>query len=172
MQAVVKILDSLERVYSLDPTRYYVSGLSMGGYGAWYLMMRFPERFAAAVPVCGAGDPKKSSLIANTPVWAFHGADDAVVPVNGSRDMISALQRTLATVKYTEYPASQKVGHASWVPAGETAGLADWVYQHSRNTVALASHPKVNGKGGWTYSNRALIRVLHRRQVLDFLGRR
>lgn len=137
MQAVVNILDSLGKEFSLDQDRYYVSGMSMGGYGTWYLLMKYPTKFAAAVPVCGAGDPKTASIIKDVPIWAFHSADDNVVPVTGSRDMITALKAEKGNPKYDEYAASLRYGHNSWDPASNTPGLAAWVLSQSKTTVSI-----------------------------------
>lgn len=147
MQGVMNILDSLEKKYSLDPSRYYASGISMGGYGTWYLLMKYPEKFAAAVPVCGAGDPLKAPAISRIPIWAFHAADDPVVPVAGSRDMIAALQKAGGAPKYTEYPVSQKVGHGSWEPASKTPGLAQWVFSQSNTVVSISPRPSLKRQG-------------------------
>lgn len=179
LQAVVKILDSLEKKYSLDPTRYYVSGISMGGYGTWYMSMNFPDRFAAAVPICGAGDPLKAPVISKLPIWAFHAADDPIVPVAGSREMISALEKAGGTPKYTEYPASQKVGHGSWEPASQNPALIPWVFSQSRSVVRIQSDPKPrtgareSGREGWQLSGGAMVAPLEVEQGLglDGLGR-
>ncbi|MDQ3001018.1 MAG: alpha/beta hydrolase-fold protein [Fibrobacterota bacterium] len=111
LEAVMNILDSLGREFSLDTDRFYVSGMSMGGYGSWYLLMKYPTKFAAAVPVCGGADPKTASSLKGTPIWAFHSADDGVVPVSGSRDIINQIQAEGGNPKYTEYPASLNYGH-------------------------------------------------------------
>lgn len=138
LQAVVEILDSLGKEFSLDPDRIYVSGISMGGYGTWYMILKFPDRFAAAIPVCGAGDNKKAASISKVPIWAFHAADDGTVPVAGSRDMVNALKPVSSVVKYTEYPASMGIGHGSWVPAGKTPELPSWLFNQAKVTVTSA----------------------------------
>lgn len=138
LRTVVAILDSLEREFTLDPDRIYVSGLSMGGYGTWDLVARYPARFAAAVAVCGAGDTARAKALKSLPIWAFHAEDDLVVPVKGSREMVAALRAAGGNVKYTEYPASQRVGHASWVPAGRDPGLTAWVFSQVRASTTLA----------------------------------
>ena len=73
------------RILAAAPPRFALTGLSMGGYGTWDLIARFPDRFAAAVPICGGGDPKTASQIKHIPIWAFHGALDSVVPPGQSR---------------------------------------------------------------------------------------
>jgi predicted peptidase len=129
LKIVLEIMDSLEREYSLDKDREYVVGLSMGGYASWDLTVRFPDRFAAAVPICGWGDTTKAARIKDLPIWAFHGDKDPTVNVSGSRDMIAALNRAGGHPKYTEYPG---VFHDSWVKAMKEPGLPPWVFQQKR----------------------------------------
>jgi len=171
MQGVLKILDSLETVYSLDLSRIYASGLSMGGYGAWYLLMKYPNRFAAAVPVCGAADTAKASSIAGIPVWAFHAADDNVVPVKGSREMINALRAAGGSPKYTEYPASQRYGHDSWTPAAATPGLVQWVFAQSRTVVSIRPLEGREAAGRSGVPSVLGFRFLEGSRSLDLLGR-
>ena len=150
MQGAVNILDSLEKKYSLDANRYYVSGISMGGYGAWYLLLMYPQRFAAGVPVCGGADTSRGPAIAKVPVWAFHAEDDGAVPVKGTREMIAAMRKAGGNPKYTEYPAAQRIGHESWVPAAQRTDLVPWVYSQARfvTTLSPLRHAKP-GKNQW-----------------------
>jgi predicted peptidase len=148
MQGVVAILDSLGREFSLDPDRIYVTGLSMGGYGTFDIVTRYPNRFAAAYSVCGAGDPRKAPAIAALPVWAVHAADDPTVPVAGSRDMINALKQAGAQPKFTEYPVSQRIGHGAWVPAAKEPGLVAWMYSQVRAPVSAIRISPIRGKDG------------------------
>jgi len=100
----------------------------MGGYGTWDLITRFPTRFAAAIPICGAGDPSKSPLLVNLPLRVFASSDDSVVPVSGSRNMvdaINALGQNDRAGYYTEYTNQ---GHSSWVNAYNTPGLVSWLF--------------------------------------------
>ena len=95
------ILDSLAREFSIDTNRIYVTGLSMGGYGTWDLIVRFPERFAAAIPMSGGGDVGSVHLGIGVPIWDFHGALDPAVPVGNSRELIGALHDLGRPVIYT-----------------------------------------------------------------------
>jgi predicted peptidase len=109
-----EITDMVQLKYQgIDPHRLYVTGLSMGGYGTWEAIERWPDYFAAAAPLSGAGDPSKAASLAHLPIWAFHGAQDTVVPVSGSRDMIQAILRAGGHARYTEYPND---GHDLWGP--------------------------------------------------------
>jgi predicted peptidase len=131
LELVVELIDALEREFSIDPDRVYITGLSMGGFGVWSAISRYPHRFAAAIPICGGGDP---TAVGETTakVWAFHGAADRVVPPGRSREMVEALRRAGAEPRYTEYPG---VGHNAWQRAYQEPDLADWLFAQRREPV-------------------------------------
>jgi predicted peptidase len=96
----------------------------MGGFGTWSIAAKYPERWAAMVPICGGGNPSKAELIKDIPCWCFHGDKDSAVPVEKSREMIKALKAAGGNPNYTEYPG---VGHNSWDKAYGTAELYEWM---------------------------------------------
>ena len=124
MQMLFGLIDEMQKTYPIDPDRLYIMGLSMGGYGTWEIIQRQPNRFAAAVPICGGGDEKLAQRIAAIPIWAFHGDKDGVVKVARSRDMITAIKKAGGNPKYTEYPG---VGHNAWTPTFNEPKLLDWL---------------------------------------------
>lgn len=130
---VLEVLDELEKEFSIDHSRLYVTGQSMGGYGTWAAITTRPNRFAAAVPVCGGGNPGAVTEIAHLPIWAFHGEKDTVVPTQKSRAMVAALKEEGSTIKYTEYPG---LGHASWVPAWKETDLIPWLFKQENKPGA------------------------------------
>lgn len=126
LKAVLDILEQVRKTYSIDPDRICLTGYSMGGYGTWNLLMNHPDLFAAAVPMCGAGDPEKAEVIKNIPIWAIHGARDPIVPVKGSRDMAAALEKAGATnFRYTELP---EVEHDAWNYTFNTPEIFRWLF--------------------------------------------
>jgi predicted peptidase len=125
MKLVIGLIDKIIRDFPIDTSRVYLTGLSMGGFGTWDLLARFPHKFAAAVPICGGGDQHTASKIKDIPLWAFHGAKDDVVSVNQSRRMVKALQNEGGLPGYTEYP---DVGHNSWVHAYREPHLLPWLF--------------------------------------------
>jgi len=129
LQAVLGIVQAMQREFSIDPKRLYITGMSMGSYGTWDLILRHPTMFAAAIPICGAGDPRRASSLQGTGVWAFHATNDPVVPVSGSRDMVQALRATGQNPTYTEYAGG---GHNSWMRAYATPGLTAWLFSFQR----------------------------------------
>ncbi len=134
-------LDQSLKEFHGDSHRVYLTGLSMGGYGTWYIASRNPGRFAALAPVCGGiRAPKTVPLpavsttsdpyadvarkIGTTPVWMFHGSADEVINVDESRQMAAALKANGGNVRYTEYPG---VNHNSWDKAYGEPDLIPWL---------------------------------------------
>ena len=130
LKAVLEVLAQVRENYSVDPNRIYLTGYSMGGYGTWTLLMNHPDLFAAAVPMCGAGDPNKAGVIKDIPIWAIHGAKDPIVPVKGSRDMAAALEKAGATnFRYTELP---EVEHDAWNYTFNTPEIFHWLFSQQK----------------------------------------
>jgi MYXO-CTERM domain-containing protein len=133
LTTALEIADAVATEFGTDPARQYITGLSMGGYGTWDAVVRNPTRFAAALPVCGAGDPSKADLLKLLPLWTFHGDADGTVPVKGSRDMVTALQAVGSTVQYSEYPG---VGHDAWTMTYANEAVIDWLFENKRPSAA------------------------------------
>lgn len=129
LAAAVAALDAVLASEPADPGRVYVTGLSMGGYGTWDLACRHPERFAAALPICGGGDAASARRLVTLPVWCFHGGDDPLVPAELSRAMIAAIVAAGGTPIYSELPG---VGHDSWTPAYRNPAVLDWLFAQRR----------------------------------------
>jgi predicted peptidase len=124
---VLELIDGMVKEHAVDTKRIYITGLSMGGFGTWDLISRHPEKFAAAVPICGGGDPKQAEKIAKIPIWVFHGAKDSAVKVERSREMVEAIKKVAGNkIKYTEYPNEN---HASWVPAYKDEDMFKWLFE-------------------------------------------
>ncbi len=125
----LKLLTEIEKTYSVDSDCLYATGLSMGGYAVWDLITRLPEKFAAAVPVCGGGDEAVAEKLKNLPVWAFHGAKDGVVKPSRSRNMIKAIEKAGGKPTYTEYSTT---GHDSWKLAYTEPELLKWLFAQKK----------------------------------------
>ena len=129
LEAVMELLETLEATYATDPDRYYVTGLSMGGFGTWDLLMRYPDVFAAGVPICGGADPSYAEYILNVPIYTVHSTDDPIVPVKGTQDMVKALKDAGSTViQYTELEGK---GHGVWNWTAENASIWKWLFEQS-----------------------------------------
>ncbi len=137
-EMVMKALEQTVSEFGADPERLYLTGVSMGGFGAWHLASEHPERFAAIVSICG-GSPLRDGdrfapiarKVGKTPAWLFHGSADKVVPVSESRQMVEALKAIKGNVRYSEY---EGVGHNVWLKALAEQELIPWLLkQHSHN---------------------------------------
>ncbi len=125
-QQMAKLVDHVANTYSADPKRLYVTGLSMGGYGTWNLIADFPGKFAAAIPICGGGDPAKVEKMKDTPIWVFHGAKDSAVSISQSEAMVEALKKIDGKVKFTMYP---EAGHDSWTETYNNSEVYKWLLE-------------------------------------------
>ncbi len=123
------LLDDVAAHYAVDPDRVYLTGFSMGGYGTWCVAMAHPDRFAAIAPICGGGEPSRAPLLKDLPIWVFHGAQDTVVPLSESNDMVEALQACGGNVRLTVYP---DLRHDSWTRTYDNPELYRWFLEHVR----------------------------------------
>lgn len=128
MSLLLGLIDSVNQTLPIDRRRIYITGISMGGFGTWDLLMRRPDEFAAAIPICGGGDETSAHLIRDIPVWVFHGGDDQVVKTHRSRNMIEALEGVAGRPRYTEYPG---VGHDSWTVTYENPEVLHWLFEQT-----------------------------------------
>ena len=130
MGLLLTLLPQVMKELPIDPSRVYVTGLSMGGFGTWDLITRQPGLFAAAAPICGGGDVTAAPALAKLPIWIFHGGNDGVVKTVRAQLMIEALKQAGSTVaKYTEYPG---VGHDSWGKAFAEPEFFTWLFAQQK----------------------------------------
>ena len=148
--AAMAALDRTLAEYRTDPARVYLTGLSMGGNGAWNLAYRFPERFAALAVLCGfvsqaspavpgskpavpgggeAAFPLLAERLKSLPIWISHGEIDATVPVEESRRAAAALRAVGANVRFVEYAG---VGHNVWEPTFASPEFSGWLFSQRR----------------------------------------
>ncbi len=135
---------------NIDQSRLYVTGLSMGGYGTWSLISHYPDYFAAAIPICGGGDPfrlpknrppvkegiknefKPEGLqeASKLPIWTFHGTDDGAVPILESERLVDLLKQSGSKVQFTIYEGA---GHVeAWKNAYADPNVWNWLFSQSK----------------------------------------
>ncbi len=122
---LMELLESYLEMPQIDGRRVYVMGLSMGAMGTYDLTIRYPEIFAAAIPICGTVNPQRLQAAKNVKFRIYHGDADDIVPVSGSREAYRALKKAGAEVIYMEFPG---VNHGSWNPAFNDADLLPWLF--------------------------------------------
>jgi len=131
LEVLKSLLDEVLSSYAVDLDRVYLTGFSLGGFGAWAMVMVYPDTFAAMAPICGGGMVGGIEKLKGLPVWAFHGADDEAVPVEQSQQMVEALKSAGGKAKLTIYPG---VGHDSWSQTYENPDLYEWFLKHRRDS--------------------------------------
>ncbi|MBI3967218.1 MAG: dienelactone hydrolase family protein [Chloroflexi bacterium] len=126
LDVALQALDEAVHAYGGDPDRLYLTGVSMGGFGTFRLASLRPDRFAAAIPICGGGNPTMiAAALSDVPMWVFHGAVDDIVPVERSRQMVAAIKSAGGNrLRYTELPG---VAHNSWDAAYADPELPNWL---------------------------------------------
>ncbi len=142
IHAVAELIDELKGTYSIDSNRVYAVGMSMGGFAVWDIITRYNHVFAAAVPICAAGDPSKAEVLKDTPLFVFHGAYDMVVPVSGSRDTVEAIKNAGSTViEYKEYELGD---HHVWDQAIAEVGLLDKLLKCNLSSRPTVTTPQTS----------------------------
>jgi predicted peptidase len=129
MALLIELIHKLIKTLPIDSNRIYITGLSMGGFGTYDAIERYPNLFAAAVPVCGGGDASKAASIARLPIWIFQGAEDPAVTPKYALDMLEALTKAGAHPGFTEYP---ETGHFSWLGAYRDASMLEWLFRQHK----------------------------------------
>ena len=126
MRLLLALIDkTLAENPAIDRKRIYLTGLSMGGFGTFDLLMRRPALFAAAMPLCSGGDPQYAATIKDIPMWVFHGRRDDVAPCRLSRVIVSALKKAGGKPKFTEYTT---LGHAIWQETFYNPEVTAWLF--------------------------------------------
>lgn len=129
MALLMELIQQFTKTFKVDTNRIYITGLSMGAYGTYDALERYPNLFAAAVPVCGAGDITKVDRFAHIPMWIFHGSEDAAVNPLYSVEMYQALIKAGAHPGFTMYP---ETGHFSWLAAYSDSLMMAWLFRQHK----------------------------------------
>lgn len=132
MKLTIQLLEKLQKEFSIDQNRLYVTGISMGGFGTFDLIQRHANKFAAAVPICGGGDLTRAFMLTDIPIWVFHGTKDQVVDPEFSRSMVEAIRIAGGSPGYTEYPDEGHIG--AWVQAYRNPHLYEWMFSKKQDT--------------------------------------
>lgn len=126
----LEIFDSVTEEFSCDDKRYYITGISMGGFGAWDILMRHPNMFAGAVPICGGADSTKGAVVKDIPIWTVHSIDDPTVPVSGTQLMVQAIKNAGGNkIKYTELNG---YGHGVWNYTASSPEIYKWLFEQTK----------------------------------------
>ena len=131
LDSLYALVQEILHSYLVDRSRVYLTGLSMGGFGAWHLAEAHPELFAAVVPICGGantdiGFPERIKTLKDTPIWALHGAKDDVVSLEESQKLVEVLKAHNGKIRFTVYPDLE---HDSWTRTYDDPKLYEWLLE-------------------------------------------
>ena len=129
MKDVMKLVKHYAELPYVDASRVYVIGISMGGIGAWDALARYPDVFAAGVPVCGSGPIDAVDTLKNIPIYTFHSSNDTSVPYSGTKTVVDAIKAAGGTK--IEFVTFDK-GHMIWDDAITYTGLEDWLFAKTK----------------------------------------
>ncbi len=132
---VMRVIEKMQKQYSIDRNRIYVTGVSMGGAATWAIVVQYPTVFAAAVPMSGWGAGSYARIV-GLPLWAFHAVDDDQVPVILTDKAVDAVRALGGKVLYTRYASG---GHGIWPTAYATPELLPWLMAQRRSVVKEAA---------------------------------
>jgi predicted peptidase len=129
---LIRIVDQILAGYAADENRVYLTGISYGGYGTWYMAANHPEKFAAIAPVVGYGHPDQAEPIARhqLPVWAFAGGRDMVVPSSHFYPALNALESY--GHNHVLFTIHADMGHDAWKRIYTGNDLYDWMLEQRR----------------------------------------
>lgn len=137
-RVALKCVEQTSAEYRVDPKRLYLTGMSLGGQGAWRIGAEYADKWAAIVPICGFLDKLEASKdaevvaakLAKMPIWCVHGTADTAVPVDRSREVIAALRAAGCTPTYDEVKDGN---HNVWDHAYEDAKMWAWLFAQKRS---------------------------------------
>jgi dienelactone hydrolase len=134
---VVTVLDYVKKKYTVDTTRVYVIGMSLGGYGTFDFVGAYPDKVAAAVALCGGGRVKDACNITRTNLWIQHGKKDRAVNYSESVKMYNAIIscNPKANCFLTLYP---NLGHGELAHEFMKDTLYNWLYKFRLQQKSVA----------------------------------
>jgi lysophospholipase L1-like esterase/predicted esterase len=156
MQGAMAALEEVVQNHPIDLERITLTGLSMGGYGAWDLAMRHPYWFTSVIPICGGGDEREVARLAGLPIQVWHGEKDKTVPTERSRQIVEAIQKIDLEVQYYELPG---VKHNSWFEAYRRKEFLNFLFSAKRNPLKMQKS-----------SARLLAKAIDSKEKIAFFG--
>lgn len=144
-QALMALLAHIEKTRAVQTNRRYVTGMSMGGLGCWQLCARNPKVFAAALPICGGGQPVFAPLLSHLPMLFAHAEDDKVVPFSDSQRLVDALKQAGSKVaelkRWRSAPGTENEswceGHNCWDACYRDDEVWSWLFRQESVEAAV-----------------------------------
>lgn len=126
------LFEELKSKFRVDLNRVYITGISMGGGGAFEVAKENPDTFAAVVPLCAWQSPAEDICkLKNIPIWTLHGAADDIVPISQTEEKVKKLKACEGNIKFTSL---ENEGHAiQWLYADKSKyRILDWMLSQKK----------------------------------------
>lgn len=124
-----KVVDFVMDKFPCDTNRFYVIGMSMGGWGTLKMVHRYPDRIAAALAMCGGYDEPSISGLSEVPLWIIHGFRDTVTRVSFSADLVKKMYDSGQGERLIfDQPAC---GHSELARVFYLPDLYEWLFSHN-----------------------------------------
>lgn len=140
---VMEVINYVKTKLRIDPSRIYLTGLSLGGFGVWRTVGAYPHVFAAVAPICSGGNALSQACDiagSNVPAWTFHGTSDNIVSYSVSTKMINAINactpKPSPLAKVTLYPG---LGHVIWDKVYKESSVLSWMLNFRNGTTTSAT---------------------------------
>ena len=136
LKSVMSLVNEYLSYDYIDASRVYVIGVSMGGFATWELLARYPDTFAAAVPICGGGPTDAVETLKNIPIYTFHGVKDPIVPYAGTQTMVELIKD--AGGRLVVFKTFENSYHDIWNDSivfegdEQTPALAEWLFSQKK----------------------------------------
>ena len=128
-ESLDKFIDFVINLPFVDNKRIYLTGLSMGGYGAFQIAMRTPSKFTALVTCCGGGMYWNAEKLKDLPTLAYHGIDDDIVSFEESVKMVHSINKFGGNAKLI---TCYNCGHGCWDYAYANKEMYKWLLSHKK----------------------------------------
>jgi len=129
MKMIIELINQFIKEDSIDTSRIYIIGYSMGASGTWDIITRYPSLFAAAIPITGVSDTNQAKKILDIPIWTFSGENDDIAPAQLNNEMCNAINNLGGNCRYTLF---KNVGHDIVKETLKTKGLLEWLFSQRK----------------------------------------
>ena len=129
-QKIMNVLDWVQQHYVFDSNRIYVIGMSLGGYGTFDLCATYPEKFAAAMALCGGSSRKDFCGLNKLPLWVIHGTADRAVSISQSQRIVDAMNQCGPT-DLLRFDKFSGINHSQLAKMFYLPETYEWLMSHS-----------------------------------------
>lgn len=128
---IMNVLNWVQERFEMDTNRIYVIGMSLGGYGTFDLAATYPDKFAAAMALCGGSSRKEFCGLNKLPLWILHGTADKDVTVSQSQRIVDAMKECGPT-NLLRFDKLKGINHSQMAKVFYIPETYRWLLSHSK----------------------------------------